>query len=333
MPVVQRTDYEPPQFLRHSIAAYIWADKVRRVPKPPYESFEQVDAPVGGSGGFFELAWWRAQPNTVGDKVALIAPGLSGGAYAKPTCGMARALHEEGWDVAVWAFRDTGMVPTRVRPTYSGYGFDDLSVAVHRLSQEYDDISLVGLSLGGNMVIQYVCAYSCTPEDNPVSKAVAISPPIAFGQTVEHWSQGVIGRLAISRSALSSMKRLVSRKARNTSAVTSADAKAYKRVRTAAEADHYINSEFNGYPDTSQYWQRANTLTALRSTRTSTDLLIVLAKDDFILESHSYPHADMVSPNVTIELTMNGSHVGFVSRGWRNRRYWSEQRAVDHLSG
>lgn len=328
MPVVYRDDYIPPRFLRHNIAMYAWANAVRRVPKPPYERFERVQSPTGSSGSFFELAWWRVAPGEVGDKVALVAPGLSGGSHSQPTRGMVRALHEEGWDVAVWVYRDTGKVPTSVRRTYSGYGLDDLSVAVDRLKGNYDQIALVGLSLGGNLVVQYVCA----ADDSPVSGAVAISAPLAFGSTVEYWSQALMGRTVISWFARKDMKKALKRKARSTGAVTPDDVRAHKKVRTVAQGDHYVISEFNGYPGASQYWHQATTLTALGTTRTNTPLLIVQARDDFMLESHSYPHADMLAPNITMELTRNGSHISFVPRGWSKRRYWTEQRTVDFLT-
>jgi len=328
MPVVYRDDYIPPRFLRHNIAMYAWANIARRVPKPPYERFERVPSPTGSSGSFFELAWWRVTPGEVGDKVALVAPGLSGGSLAQPTRGMVRALHEEGWDVAVWVYRDTGKVPTSVRRTYSGYGLDDLSVAVDRLEGSYDQIALVGLSLGGNLVVQYVCATN----DSPVSRAVAISAPLAFGSTVEYWSQAMMGRGVISWFARRDMKKKVKRKARRTTAVTPDDVRAYAKVRTAAQADHYINTEFNASPGASQYWHQATTLTALSTTQTSTPLLIIQARDDFILESHSYPHPSMLAPSITMELTRNGSHISFVPRGWSKHRYWTEQRTVDFLT-
>jgi predicted alpha/beta-fold hydrolase len=321
---------------------YLWANYLRVIRKPRYDKeFERI----GTAEDFFELAWWCAKSDERDAKVALIAPGLSGGANSRPTRGMAKALHKEGWDVAVWVYRDTGKSrksasPTSVRPTYSGYGLDDLSVAVDHVTNQknYHKVALVGLSLGGNIVIQYVSAYMCASEDNPVPKAVAISPPIAFGQTVEYWSQAIMGRFVISRAAKRGMRRKVEKKVEKVKddkdpAVSKQDEMAYSDVSTAAEADHYINSEFNEFPGASQYWNEATTLTALRSTRTTTDLLIILAKDDPYLESHSYPHSDALSTSVTMELTANGSHVGFVSRGWTKHRYWSEKRAVDHLSG
>ena len=339
MPVVDKPGYVPPRLLRQNLLMYLWSNYVRRVPKPKYKMFEPIRNPAGNDASYFELAWLYAKPGKVGTKVALVAPGLSGGEYSKPTRGMVRALHENDWDVAVWVYRDTGTSkrsssPTSVRNTYSGYGVGDLCIAVNYLAlkKQYKEISLVGLSLGGNVVIQYVC----THDGRRVSKAVAISPPIAFGETVEYWSQAILGRLLISPAAKRGMKGKVKKKwnkVRNDSepAVSKSDYKAYRKVRTAAEADHYINSEFNGYTGTSQYWRAANTLTALRNIKTQTALLIVLAKDDPYLESHSYPHSDIVSSDVTVELTKNGSHVGFAPRGWNRHLYWSEQRAIDHV--
>jgi predicted alpha/beta-fold hydrolase len=336
MPIVERYDYDPPCWIRHNLAMYVWANSLRRVPKPSYDSFETIATPKIQQDGFFELAWWRASRGRKGDKVALIVPGVSGGAYARTTRGMARALHEKGWDVAVWVFRDTGEVPTKVRPTYSGYGLDDLNLAMDHVAKDYDDISLVGLSIGGNIVIQYLCS----TQDDRVSRAVAISPPIAFGKTVEHWSRGLMGRLVISRAALSNMKRLVARKVDGSDVLGPSDVEAYAKVRSVAEADHFVTSEFNGYPHAWGYWAKADTSNALRMPVSASmggregkgNLLILTAKDDPMLESHSYPHADALPEGVTMELTRHGSHISFVPRGFRKRIYWSEQRVLDHLS-
>jgi predicted alpha/beta-fold hydrolase len=329
MPIVEQTGYEPPFLLRNRVMNWLWANMVRRVPHPPYEKFERIIFPKDLTGSFFTLAWWRLEANTPGRRVALIAPGLNGGAYSKPTSGMARALHQEGWDVAVWIFRDTEEQFTSVRSTYSGVGLHDLEVAVDKLRENYEEIALVGLSLGANMILQYVCANP----NGPVSRTVSISPPIDLGATVGSWSRGLMGRLIISPSAKRKMAKLTSDKKKATGAVAQDDVDAYETVRLLSEADHYVTCEFNEFPTASHYWYQATTKRGLRTVETQTKVLIVMAKDDFLLESHSYPHADALSPDITLELTKYGSHISFVPRGCRRPRYWSEQRAVDHLNG
>jgi predicted alpha/beta-fold hydrolase len=329
MPIIdQGSQYQAPILLRHNVAMMVWSNMVRRVPRTPYDEIERVLAPAGRRDSFFELAWWRQTRGEYGDKVVLVAPGLSGGSQSIPTRGMARALHEEGWDVAVWVFRDTGENLTTVRNTYHGYGLDDLTIAVDLLASRYTKVALVGMSLGGNMVVQYVCSV----KPSPVTRAMAISPPMELGATVEYWSQGVMGRLFISPLGKLGMKQKAARKARVTGIVTSLDVDAYKKVRVAAEADHYINTEFNGYTGAWPYWSKASTVSSLRDANPDIDLLIVTAKDDLILDARSYPYEDALADSVTMELTTNGSHVGFSPRGWKKHRYWSEQRAVDHLS-
>jgi predicted alpha/beta-fold hydrolase len=310
---------------------YVWANSLRRIEKPSFEQpFETIETPPGATNiSFFELAWSRVKPWVVGEKVALIAPGLNGGAYARPTRGMVRALNEEGWDVAVWVYRDTGESKTSVRRTYSGYAFDDLKIAVDRLAHDYTNIALVGLSLGGNIVLQYVCEVP----DSKVSKAVAISPPIDFGASVQFWSQSVMGRFVISALAKREMKSKTKAKRQSQPAtVNESDVAAYDNVRSVAAADHFITSEFNGYMGASDYWYAASTTRALRNLEIITDTLIISAKDDFLLDSKSYPVEDAIAPMVTMELPANGSHIGFVPRGWPRHRYWSEQRTLDHIS-
>ena len=308
---------------------WAWANLARRVRKPRYEKpFERILTPEGDNRSFFELAWLRQPGGTAGDKVVLLAPGLSGGAYSRPTRGMVRALHERKWDVAVWVFRDTGMEPTSVARTYSGNDLDDLELAVDALD-DYGEIALVGTSLGGAAVLQY--AARSEPRNQKVKKVVAISPPLDFGSCVEAWSRGFIGKLFISPFSKRGMQRKARAKQRSTGAITRKDVAAYAEVRTMIEADHYVNTAFNDYDSASDYWYKATTVRDLWVGKFTAQTLIIVARDDFLLDARSYPHSEHLPENVTLELPRHGSHLGFVPRG-RKRVYWSEERTVAHLN-
>ena len=320
--------YQPPWYLRNNLFMWAWANGARRVPKPDYEQpYTRVNNPGGDSDSFFELAWLRVNPNSRAERAVLIAPGLLGGAYSQPTRGMVRVLHKEGWDVAVWVFRDTGKMPTRVRRTYSGNDLDDLEMAVDELGA-YAEIALVGMSLGGAGVLQYASRVT-----NPkVTKVVAISPPIDFGECVESWSQGLMGRLVVSPLSKRAMRSKAEAKRKLSGAITQDEVEAYDRVRTVTGADQYINTEFNSgrYDSASNYWYRATTVRDLWGGEFTADTLIIIARDDFLLDAGSYPHRNHLPENVTLELTRYGSHLGFVPSGPKGL-YWSEALTSVHL--
>lgn len=321
-------DYSPPWYLTNPYLQFGWANYIRPMSGIDYGTIEPISATDGGR---FHLAWRRAGVPV--KRVAIVAPGLGGGHGSRPTKGMVRALNDSHWDVAVWVYRDTGDELSPARRTYNGADIDDLKTVVAAVPTAYTEIALVGLSLGGALVLRYVHELSRDPQNTRVRKAAVVSPPLAFGETVEHWSDSRMGFAPLSWAIVRSMRSSVKEKREWTGlaapvrAVYAEAARALDRSSRVDEADHDGLSAINEWDNAWHYWRAASTVNKLRDIKIPTR--IVTSRDDFFLERHSYPHGDALG-HVEFVLSERGSHISFIQRG-PTKNYWAEDQVVDYL--
>jgi predicted alpha/beta-fold hydrolase len=96
--------------------------------------------------------------------------------------------------------------------------------------------------------------------------------------------------------------------------------------------DDAITAPLHGFRDVDDYYGRASSRQFLKSIRVPT--VILQAEDDPFLPASALPQADELGPDVVLELSPHGGHVGFIGG---NRpfapHYWLEQRILELLTG
>ncbi len=100
----------------------------------------------------------------------------------------------------------------------------------------------------------------------------------------------------------------------------------YNQLKNFKDFDDRYTAPLHGFDSAEDYWQKCSCRPWLGTIDVPT--LIVNSWDDPFLQGGCYPLAECrTNPNLTLEITRHGGHVGFVGeRG--SRKYWSEQRAV-----
>lgn len=90
-------------------------------------------------------------------KLVIISHGLEGNSTRAYVQGMARIFFNQQYDVLASNYRGcSGEINKQVRFYHSG-ATDDLQVAVqHAIAQRYEQIHLIGFSLGGNLTLKYL---------------------------------------------------------------------------------------------------------------------------------------------------------------------------------
>ena len=89
-----------PWYLFHAHLETIWPALLRRVPPPPYRR-ERIHT---DDDDFLDLDWLQA-----GNKrLVIVSHGLEGDTSRHYVTGMAKAVHEAGFDVLAWNFRGCG---------------------------------------------------------------------------------------------------------------------------------------------------------------------------------------------------------------------------------
>src|SRR5690606_41394668 len=84
--------------------------------------------------------------------------GREGNSRRPYVAGMARAGNADGWDALAWNFRSCGGEMNCLPRFYHSGATEDLeAVVAHALaSGAYDEVALVGFSLGGNLTLVYL---------------------------------------------------------------------------------------------------------------------------------------------------------------------------------
>ncbi len=151
MPLVARSSYLPPFWLRGGHAQTIFPAVFRRMPwiTRTRERLELAD------GDFLDLDWAAVAPV---DRVAIVSHGLEGESRDTYVQGMAAALVRAGWNVVAWNCRGCSGEANRLLRSYHSGATEDLAAVVERVLREsrYRRVALVGFSLGGNITLKYL---------------------------------------------------------------------------------------------------------------------------------------------------------------------------------
>ncbi|MFT6863243.1 MAG: putative alpha/beta-fold hydrolase [Akkermansiaceae bacterium] len=310
------SSYRAPLGLRGGHFATIYPTLFRRVSSPAIER-ERLEL---SDGDFLDLDWSQRKHQ----RLAIIGHGLEGESSAKYIRGMSLALQKRGWDTLAWNCRGCSGEPNRLLRSYHSGVSDDLSSVVdHALSEGYQELALVGFSLGGNIVLKYLGEQGSQVHPE-IKAAVSFSAPCDLTSSslrLGDWDN----RIYMSRF-MDGLKDKVIQK--NEVFPGKLDLTGLKKVKTFAEFDNRFTAPLNGFTDARDYWTRASSKPHLRALTVPT--LMVQALNDPFLPEPCFPRevADQ-SRSLYLETPPHGGHVGFISRA---SEYWSETRCAEFLT-
>ena len=267
-------------------------------------------------GDFVDLDWNRGGTQ----RIALILHGLEGGSRSRYARGMVAALERRGWRTGVLHFRGCSGSLNRLARNYHSGDTADLSFVVAHIRKRWPGapLAIIGYSLGGNVLLKWLAEQR---QAAPVVAAVAVSVPFSLADVATRLERGA-SRIYQWR-LLSDLKRKMRCKFKARPLPLSlADV---ETGTTFWEFDHRVTAPLHGFADAAAYYREASCGPVLRHIARPT--LIIHALDDpFMLES-VVPAADALSPQVRMELSQKGGHVGFIGGGVPFRpRYWLEER-------
>ena len=170
MPIVAHSSYVPPCLLANGHLQTLLPSLFRKVRGVAYQR-ERIATP---DSDFLDLDWAANGAH----RLAMIAHGLEGDSKRAYALGIVKALCKNGWDAVVWNARGCSGESNRVlRFTHSG-AIEDLQTVISHVTEtrDYDEVALIGFSLGGNLTLKYLGERS--RELNPrIKKAAAFSVP------------------------------------------------------------------------------------------------------------------------------------------------------------
>jgi predicted alpha/beta-fold hydrolase len=320
MPLIAHSSYRPPFLFRSGHLQTVYPSLFRRLSLKLYQR-ERITTP---DDDFLDLDWQRVGSR----KLAVLSHGLEGSSHRHYMIGMARALNGTGWDALAWNYRScSGETNRRLRFYHNG-SIDDLDLVVrYALSTGlYDEVALIGFSLGGNLTLLYLGKMAAMI-DPRVRKAVVFSVPCDLTASAQLLAQRR-NRLYMDQFLWSLHKKIRRKMAIMPGALND---EGYERIRNFKDFDDRYTAPIHGFRDAEDYWTRCSSGQFVPAVRIPT--LIVNALDDPFLAGGCYPvEAAFSSSSVHLEMPRYGGHVGFVLFNGEGS-YWSEQRTGEFLMG
>lgn len=266
--------------------------------------------------------------------LVLLLHGLAGDSHSGYILGLQNSLYLHGFASVVMNFRGCSGEFNRLARAYHAGETADLNAVFSHLQRQYPgrSLSVVGFSLGGNMVLKWLGERGGIPG---LSAAVAVSVPFRLDRCASRLDQG-LSRL-YSAYLLRDLKKFMQAKYHSLR-LHGHDQEAEKiqalgdlrSIRSFWEYDDRVVAPLHGFHDVHDYYAQSSCISFLSSIANA--CLVIQASDDPFMTADVIPESQHISSLVQLELLKAGGHVGFIA-GHRPfcAEYWLEKRIVAFL--
>ncbi len=313
------SDYRPPSLLPNGHLQTIYPSLFRKLDSGFYVR-ERITTP---DSDFLDLDWSK----TSSKKIAIISHGMEGDSHRHYVIGMAKALNKNGWDALAWNFRScSGEMNKKLRFYHSG-STDDLQTVIDHVTSKniYDEIALVGFSMGGNQILVYLGEQG-NKVSGDISKACVFSVPCHLKSSSVKLA-GFVNKIYMKRFLKFLHKKIILKMKMFPGQIDDND---FHQIKTFKDFDDRYTSKIHGFVDAEDYWERCSSKSFIPGIKVPT--LIINALNDPFLADECFPYQEAGQNRyVNLETPNSGGHVGFVSFN-DNGMYWSEKRTVAFLN-
>ncbi len=316
MPLV-KSNHNPAFLFRNGHFSTIYSAKLRPIPKL-IQQRERLQLP---DGDFLDVDWSFSTKQS--KKVAILLHGLEGNAQRVYIKGQGKTLVKNGWDVASMNHRGCSGEDNLLYESYNSGRTYDLELLIDSIlnKNRYDEISLIGFSLGGNLVLKYLGERENIPKQ--IKKGIAISSPLQLDGSLqslvknENW--------IYNKTFVNDLRKKYRRKM--PLFPDNMNLEKYNQINSLFAFDTLYTAPAHGFTDAMDYYKKSSSLQFLQNI--NTPVLILNAKNDSFLSRDCYP-IDIASEskNIFLETPKYGGHVGFHET---NKEYYSEKRALEFL--
>lgn len=320
MPVVQKSEFNPPKWLRNSHLQTCIPSLFRKV-HFAYKQRETLHTP---DKDFFDLdsSLYSSKKQDTG---VLILHGLESSSDSNYIRAMASNLYFEGFNIHCMNFRGCSGKTNKLARSYHSGDTDDLKLCIDHLlnKYEYNSIVLIGFSLGGNVLLKYLGETGYTDK---ISCAVAISVPCDLESSAHKLALGS-NRIYMRRF----MKKLLSKieVKSETHAEIARQMIEFKQMKTFIEFDEHYTAKYHGFQSALHYWRSSSCKPLIPYIKIPTYLINAL--DDPFFTTQCFPLTEAQNnPKFYLEIPEYGGHVGFFEHFTKNP-YWHEKQTIQFI--
>lgn len=263
-------------------------------------------------GDFLDLDWIKNGNR----KLMVLSHGLEGSSDRHYIKRPAKYFSKKGWDILAWNNRSCSGEMNRLPRFYHHGATEDIAAVIDRgLQEAYDELVLIGYSMGGGMQQKYLGERAV---DSRIKGAISFSVPCNVKDSAVQLRQK--GNQMYERRFIKKLKEKIVKK----STMMELDITGIEEVKTFPQFDERFTLRlFPGYEDADDFYAKITSDQFLPNIRVP--LLIVNAVNDPMLGDKCYP-IDLAKSNNLIHLEMpkKGGHVGF---SWKSDFSYMEYAA------
>ena len=293
------SNFRPHWWCRNKHFQTLWPLVGRIYPKPHYRR-EKI---ILDDDDFIDLDWLG--PKSRSTPIVVILHGLEGSSQSHYIRTLTDALAIRQVRSCVLHFRGCGGEINKKPRSYHGGETDDPIFVIKSIRKKYPEAPLfaVGYSLGASVLLKLLAKSGV---ELTLKSAVAVAVPFELSSTAKKLEQG--SSRFYQYWLLKHMKYTVRRKEHLLKNYL--DVPKVLRARTFHEFDDAGTAPVHGFRDAEEYYTKASCRAVLG--KISIPVLILHSIDDPVTCATSIPHAKELKPNVVVELSQYGGHVGFV---------------------
>ncbi|NCG30147.1 MAG: alpha/beta fold hydrolase [Bacteroidetes bacterium] len=311
------SDFSTPRLFQNAHVSTIFPNLFRRVRGVEYDR-QTVETP---DGDFYDIDIAGIKSK----KALILVHGLEGSSSSTYMLGMSKLANSIGYDAVALNHRGCSGTPNRKFTSYHSGFTKDVAHLIDQL-QQYDEIIIVGFSLGGNVALKYAGTHAA--EIDPRIKAVvAVSVTLDLAGSADE-----LGKLHNSLYLMRFLRQLKSKALEKGRLFPeeNLDSKIIRAARDFREFDDAYTAPYNGYGTAENYYRQASALNELDQIRIAT--LIINAKNDSFLTPGSFPQMIHDIPNMHLLTPELGGHVGFVLDNRLRGVFWHEQKVAKFVA-
>lgn len=316
---IKQSSFRAPAWARNRHIQTIWPRFIQKR-LPLRYSMERLELP---DDDFIDVAWGPKPQEPTG--IVALFHGLEGSIRSHYAHDMMATLSQRGWQVVMMHYRGCSGEPNRQPRAYHSGETSDPAFFLDWLSDRFPALPKVaiGFSLGGNMLLKLL-------GENPAQKwlqaAVSVSAPLKLAECSQSINQGF--SRVYQKYLLASMKATLKRKMafidyRRLIQLKEEDVDS---IQAFHQFDDKVTAPLHGFEDAADYYEKCSAYHFLSAIHCPT--LVLHSIDDPFMNHLVVPQQEDLSRSVTVELSEQGGHVGFMQGSMLKPRVWLHERVA-----
>ncbi len=314
MPVIE-SDYKPSYLFRNGHVSTVYSGLYRSV-NGVIQKRERI---ILSDNDFLDLDWSYSESKS--NKLVILLHGLEGNAQRPYILGTAKLFNTNSYDAVAVNFRNCSDTPNLKYRTYHSGATEDLhDVVNHAIGIGYTEISIIGVSLGGNMALKYVGERDV---DTEVKSIIAVSVPCSLYHSMLrlHEFENILYANRFKKHLIKSLRK------KQIQFPEYISDKQIKSIKTLKDFDDVYTSKAHGFKDALDYYEKCSSLYFLPDIKTPT--LLINALNDSFLSAECFPVKEAKeNKSLNLEMPKHGGHAGFYNK---NNIYYNESRSLDFV--